>query len=67
MSQRRIIDHYVIEIAEVYEAAVARGDHPRLAVMEHFEVAKWTASKYIARARSSGWLAPYVSTRRRRS
>jgi hypothetical protein len=49
----------------VYEQALAQGEPPRLAVAKHFDVPTWTASKYIARARSSGFLAPYRINRKR--
>lgn len=44
------------EVAAVYSAASIEGQRPTKAVQEHFGVAKSTAAKWVARARSMGLL-----------
>ncbi len=51
------LDHYE-EVARVYLAAKAR---PTLAVMDHFEVERSTANKWVGRARHDFGLIPQTS------
>ena len=50
------------EVADVYRDAVARGDYPAKAVLEHFEakdrpwISTRTVSRWITRARKDGYL-----------
>jgi hypothetical protein len=51
------------DVALVYADAYRAGDNPRVAVMNHFEVAKDTAAKWVQRARELGFLGQTVKGR----
>jgi len=50
-------------VAAVYAAAYREGDNPTSAVKNHYSISQSTAAKWVARARTEGYLGPTVKGR----
>lgn len=56
--RNRVTDAHLQEVARIYNEADDRGEAPRLAVAKQLNASPSTASKWIDRARSAGYIGP---------
>jgi hypothetical protein len=58
-----LTDENLRQVAELYRAALKRGDAPTQTVADGMNVARSTAARWVAKARESGFLGPAIRGR----
>jgi hypothetical protein len=54
--RNRVTAEHLVEVARVYREAWEVGEHPTIAVQNHFEVSHSTAARWVGKARRAGHL-----------
>ena len=56
--RNRVTSEHLAEVARVYREAWEAGEHPTMAVRDHFGVSHSTAARWVGQARQKGKLRP---------